>query len=68
MSIVNHDNGQRTQTMTYDSMNRLASAWTTATSGSDCWGVSYTIDEWSNLLAGWPRGWRIHGVFCHVCG
>jgi len=52
MSIANNNNGQRTQTMTYDSLNRIASAKTTATSGSDCWGVSYGIDQWGNWLTG----------------
>jgi hypothetical protein len=30
-------------------LNRIVTAQTSSTSGSNCWGESYTIDEWSNL-------------------
>lgn len=32
-------------------MNRLASASSTATSGTDCWGESYGYDRYGNLLS-----------------
>ena len=39
----------RTQSYVYDYLQRLTSATTTATSGAECWGESYTIDRYSNL-------------------
>lgn len=39
----------RSQTYTYDYMNRLATAKTQATSGSDCWGQGFTYDRYGNL-------------------
>jgi hypothetical protein len=30
-------------------MNRLKTAKSTATSGSDCWGMDYTYDRYANL-------------------
>jgi RHS repeat-associated protein len=34
---------------TYDALNRIASAYTDATTGSYCWGETYQIDPWANL-------------------
>lgn len=39
----------RTQNYAYDYMNRLKTATTQATSGSDCWGQSFTRDRYNNL-------------------
>lgn len=36
---------------TYDTLNRIASAYTDATSGPQCSGETFTIDTWSNLMA-----------------
>ena len=33
----------------YDSLNRIAQANTTTTTGANCWGEVYTIDAWGNL-------------------
>jgi RHS repeat-associated protein len=55
--IVNNKDTTRTQTFTYDSLNRLSSA---QNSGTDCnvmvlenkkkfWGNNYTYDAWGNL-------------------
>jgi RHS repeat-associated protein len=41
----------RTQNFTYDSLNRVATAQSQATSGPDCWGQSYGYDPWANLLS-----------------
>ncbi|HEX4921860.1 MAG TPA: hypothetical protein VFV92_14115, partial [Candidatus Bathyarchaeia archaeon] len=47
----------RTQTFSYDQLNRVLSAYTTATHSSDpgvCWGQAFTYDSsgnWSNLLS-----------------
>lgn len=61
-SIVNNLNSSRTQTFTYDQLNRITSAGTSATTGTLCWGYQYTYDgiassggAWGNLTsqAGW---------------
>ena len=54
-SITNNLTSGRSQTFTYDQLNRILSAGTTATTGSYCWGYQYSYDAWGNLLsqAGW---------------
>jgi RHS repeat-associated protein len=52
--ITNNVSGQsgRSQTFTYDNLNRLNTATTTATystSPTFCWGEQYTIDAWGSL-------------------
>jgi RHS repeat-associated protein len=42
------DNG-RSATYTYDSLNRVSTAKSQATSGSDCWGQSFAYDRYANL-------------------
>jgi RHS repeat-associated protein len=42
------DNG-RTATYTYDALNRVSTASSQATSGSDCWGQGFTYDRYANL-------------------
>ena len=49
VSITNNITSGRTQNFTYDEMNRLKTAYSTANSGSDCWGQSFTYDRYSNL-------------------
>jgi len=49
-SITNNRNAGRTQLFTYDYMNRVATAKTQATSGTDCWGQSFGYDRYANLL------------------
>jgi RHS repeat-associated protein len=39
----------RTQSLSYDPLNRVASATTQATSGTDCWGQNFTPDALANL-------------------
>jgi RHS repeat-associated protein len=53
--ITNNLAGGRSQTFTYDQLNRITSAGTSITTGSACWGYQYTYDAWGNLLsqAGW---------------
>jgi RHS repeat-associated protein len=53
--ITNNLASGRSQTFTYDQVNRIISAGTTATTGSACWGYQFTYDAWGNLLsqAGW---------------
>jgi RHS repeat-associated protein len=47
--IINNLNAGRTQTFTYDSLNRISSALTQGTSGSLCWGLDYGYDVYANL-------------------
>lgn len=49
----------RSQTYTYDEMNRLKTALSGATSGSDCWGQEFDYDRYANLntiTAGMRKG------------
>jgi RHS repeat-associated protein len=50
-SIVNNVDNGRTQSASYDTLNRISSAQSQATSGADCWGQSYGYDRWANLLS-----------------
>jgi RHS repeat-associated protein len=48
-SIVNNLNNNRTQNFTYDTLRRLSTAQSQATSGADCWGQSFpAYDRWGN--------------------
>jgi RHS repeat-associated protein len=50
--ITNNLDTSRSQTFTYDQLNRITSALTTsthATSPTHCWGETYTADAWGNL-------------------
>lgn len=53
IGITNNRSGQtgRTQSFTYDQVNRIVSGQSTATTGSTCWGETYTLDQWANLSA-----------------
>ena len=53
--ITNNLNSSRTQAFTYDQVNRIVTAGTTATSGTYCFGYQYNYDAWGNLLA--QAGW-----------
>src|SRR5208337_4663210 len=39
----------RSATYTYDALNRVSTAKSQATSGSDCWGQSFAYDRYANL-------------------
>ena len=47
--ITNNLDGTRTQSFTYDQLNRLSGAVTQGTSGTSCWGQQFSYDSWSNL-------------------
>ncbi|HEV2223872.1 MAG TPA: RHS repeat-associated core domain-containing protein [Candidatus Acidoferrales bacterium] len=51
VGITNKRDSTRTQSFTYDQLNRIVTAKTSATTGSNCWGETYTIDQWANLTA-----------------
>src|SRR5258707_4048013 len=51
-SITNNLDTTRSQTFTYDQLNRITGALTTsthATSPTHCWGETYTLNAWANL-------------------
>ena len=48
--IANNIIQGRTQNFTYDSLNRIATAYTQATSGTYAWGLQFGYDIWGNLL------------------
>ena len=50
-SITNNLDTGRTQTFTYDELNRVSTAQSQATAGADCWGQSFGYDRYSNLLS-----------------
>jgi len=50
MSITNYQDTNRTQSFTYDQLNRIATAYTQGSSPDpNCWGLSYGYDIWANL-------------------
>ena len=51
VGITNKRDTTRTQSFGYDALNRIVTAKTSATTGSNCWGETYTIDQWANLTA-----------------
>jgi RHS repeat-associated protein len=59
-SIVANEDASRTQTFTYDSLNRITSGYSAASSGTYSWGETYTIDAWGNLKIA-PMGGKAHG-------
>ena len=50
-AVTNNLNGGRSVTYGYDPLQRIASAYTTASSGSGCWGLSLSDDVVGNLLS-----------------
>jgi RHS repeat-associated protein len=50
-SVTNNLNTSRTQNFTYDQLNRIKTAGTSATTGQYCWGYDYSssYDAWGNL-------------------
>jgi RHS repeat-associated protein len=50
-SVANNITTARGQTYTYDELNRVSTAKTTATSGTYSWGLQFGYDPWANLLS-----------------
>ncbi|HWP84692.1 MAG TPA: RHS repeat-associated core domain-containing protein [Terriglobia bacterium] len=48
-SITNNLSAGRSQSFTYDELNRLKTAQSQANSGADCWGQSFSYDRYGNL-------------------
>jgi RHS repeat-associated protein len=51
VQIANNRNPGRSQSFTYDELNRISTAQSQAASGGDCWGQSYGYDIWANQLS-----------------
>jgi RHS repeat-associated protein len=51
VSVTNNLDTTRSQNFTYDQLNRLKTAQTQSTTGANCWGLSFTYDNWANLTA-----------------
>jgi YD repeat-containing protein len=51
MGIADNLQSNRTQSFTYDTLNRISTAQSAAMAGADCWGQSFGYDAWANLLA-----------------
>jgi RHS repeat-associated protein len=49
IGITNNRDTTRSQAFVYDSLNRIQTAGTVNTSGTNCWGETYGIDAWANL-------------------
>jgi len=48
--ITNNRDTTRSQSFTYDSLNRISSAKTNSTAGGTCWDEAFGYDPWGNLL------------------
>jgi len=51
VSIANNRDTNRSQSFTYDALNRIATAQSQAASGAHDWGLSFGYDIWANLLS-----------------
>lgn len=49
LGITNNKDTARSQTFAYDQVNRITAAQSSSTSGSNCWGETYSYDQWTNL-------------------
>jgi hypothetical protein len=58
--ITNYRDATRSQSLTYDALNRLTSGWSSANTGTYSWGENYSIDAWGNLQIS-PMGGKAHG-------
>jgi len=55
-SVSNNLNSSRTQSFTYDQVNRIITAGTSSTTGPNCWGYQFVYDgAWGNLTS--QPGW-----------
>jgi hypothetical protein len=53
LGITNNRTPWRTQSFAYDQVNRIVSAQTSSQS-QNCWGDTYTYDQWANMYAMTP--------------
>jgi RHS repeat-associated protein len=59
VGVTNDRNSNRSQTYSYDQLNRITNAATVSTCTANCWGLAFTIDEWANLLSATATGTAI---------
>jgi RHS repeat-associated protein len=50
VSIANNRDATRSQSFAYDALNRIASAQTVSTAGTNCFGEQFGYDAWGNML------------------
>jgi RHS repeat-associated protein len=60
MSITNNKDSNRTQTFTYDQLNRITAGSSSANTGNYSWGENYAVDAWGNLQIT-PMSGKAHG-------
>src|SRR5262249_14588519 len=65
-AITNYRDGTRSQSFTYDALNRLSSASSQANTGTFSWGEIYSIDPWGNLQISPMPGKANGGNFQHA--
>jgi RHS repeat-associated protein len=51
VGITNNLNSSRSESFSYDQLNRLKFGGTSATTGSYCWGTNFITDTWGNLTS-----------------
>jgi RHS repeat-associated protein len=56
IGITNNIDNTRSQSFTYDQVNRIITAQTPSSCGSNCWSQSFTYDQWANLTAAAATG------------
>ena len=60
ISIANNKDPNRSQSFTYDSLNRLTSGASATNTGTSSWGENYSTDAWGNLQIS-PMSGKAHG-------
>jgi RHS repeat-associated protein len=66
LGITNYRDSSRSQSFTYDSLNRIVTGSTSGNTGALSWGENYTIDAWGNLQIS-PMAGKAHGgMFQHA--
>jgi RHS repeat-associated protein len=56
MVITNNRDATRTQSFTYDQVNRILTGGTNSSCGSNCWSLGFTYDQWANLTTATATG------------
>ena len=66
LGITNYRDSSRSQSFTYDSVNRIVTGSTSGNTGALSWGENYTIDPWGNLQISPMAGKAQGGNFQHA--
>src|SRR6185437_4262249 len=67
MAMINYRDASRSQSFTYDALNRITAGWSSANTGNYSWGENYSIDAWGNLQVS-PMGGKAHGGTFQLSG